>query len=100
MKITEEQIIDAENKAYVKAGHNAYFGNGFKAGVEFALSQGQISPIDSVHPRFAVFSKVDDIYEQLSMLIWEKKDHAESFADAMRDTVRYFETDIVVLNVL
>jgi hypothetical protein len=37
--ILEEQMIDAENTAYLKAGHNAYFGNGFKAGVEFALEQ-------------------------------------------------------------
>jgi hypothetical protein len=39
INFTEEQMIDAENTAYLKAGHNAYFGNGFKAGVEFALEQ-------------------------------------------------------------
>lgn len=37
--ITDEQIADACNKAYLKAGHNAYFGNGFEAGVKFALEQ-------------------------------------------------------------
>lgn len=31
--LTIEQALD---EAYLKAGHNAYFGNGFKAGVEFA----------------------------------------------------------------
>lgn len=39
IKLTEEQIIDGENAAYLKAGYNAYFGNGFNAGVEFALKQ-------------------------------------------------------------
>lgn len=29
-------IEQAANEAYLKAGHNAYFVNGFKAGVEFA----------------------------------------------------------------
>jgi hypothetical protein len=37
--ITDEQIADGCNKAYLKAGHNAYFGNGFEAGVKFALEQ-------------------------------------------------------------
>ena len=36
-KITDAQIADGCNEAYVKIGHNAYFGNGFNAGVEFAL---------------------------------------------------------------
>lgn len=36
-KITDEQIIDATNKAYLKAGINAYFGDGFMAGIEFAI---------------------------------------------------------------
>ena len=39
IKLTEEQIIDGQNEAYLKAGQNAYFGNGFNAGVEFALKQ-------------------------------------------------------------
>lgn len=29
-------IEEAANESYLKAGHNAYFVNGFKAGVEFA----------------------------------------------------------------
>ena len=37
--ITDEQIADGCNKAYLKAGHNAYFGNGFEAGVKFAMEQ-------------------------------------------------------------
>ncbi len=37
--ITDGQIADACNKAYLKSGHNAYFGNGFEAGVKFALEQ-------------------------------------------------------------
>lgn len=39
IKLTEEQIIDGQNEAYLKAGNNAYFGNGFKYGVDFTLKQ-------------------------------------------------------------
>lgn len=34
-KITDQQITDGVNKAYKKAGANAYFGNGFNYGVSF-----------------------------------------------------------------
>ena len=34
--ITEEEVQQGLNKAYKELGHNAYFGNGFKAGVRFA----------------------------------------------------------------
>lgn len=37
IKITQKEIDAALDKAYKKAGHNAYFGNGFHAGVMFAL---------------------------------------------------------------
>lgn len=37
--ITSGEIADACSKAYVKAGHNAYFANGFEAGVEFAIEK-------------------------------------------------------------
>lgn len=36
MKISDEEMKKALDKAYKKAGDNAYFGNGFKAGVKFA----------------------------------------------------------------
>ena len=39
MTLTEEEIGKAISEAYKKAGHNAYFANGFKMGVEFALNQ-------------------------------------------------------------
>lgn len=35
-KLTEEQIKKGLDEAYLKSGHNAYFGSGFKAGVTFA----------------------------------------------------------------
>lgn len=35
----KEQIRKGLYEAYEKAGHNAYFGNGFEAGIEFAESQ-------------------------------------------------------------
>lgn len=34
--ITDKQINEGLGQAYKKAGHNAYFGNGFEAGVNFA----------------------------------------------------------------
>lgn len=37
IEITVKQMKEGCDKAYKKAGHNAYFGNGFEAGVEFAL---------------------------------------------------------------
>lgn len=40
MKLSEEERKEAENKAYRKAGHNAYFGNGFQAGIDFMLKKG------------------------------------------------------------
>jgi hypothetical protein len=49
--ITDEQIADGCNKAYLKAGHNAYFGNGFEAGVKFAEQQFKILNIPVVMPR-------------------------------------------------
>lgn len=36
LQITDEQMQEAINKAYKEAGHNAYFANGFEAGVKFA----------------------------------------------------------------
>lgn len=46
-KFTEKEIKEGLSKAYKEAGHNAYFGEGFRAGIEFA-NQGQLLPIDSV----------------------------------------------------
>lgn len=37
--ITDEKIKEGLNEAYKKIGENAYFGNGFKAGVKFALKE-------------------------------------------------------------
>jgi len=36
MELTREQIKQGLDKAYKEAGSNAYFGNGFEAGVKFA----------------------------------------------------------------
>ena len=38
MKKTKE-YKDAMDKAYKESGHNAYFGNGFSAGYDFAMAQ-------------------------------------------------------------
>ena len=53
IKLTEEQIIDGQNEAYLKAGYNAYFGNGFNAGVEFALKQVNKLPIQNDNCTFS-----------------------------------------------
>ena len=37
--LTEEQIKKGLDEAYREAGGNAYFGNGFLAGVRFALEE-------------------------------------------------------------
>jgi len=39
MKIDEDKIADACNEAYLRIGENAYFGNGFEAGVQFAVKE-------------------------------------------------------------
>jgi myo-inositol-hexaphosphate 3-phosphohydrolase len=39
MKFTKEEMSNALDEAYKKAGDNAYFANGFALGVEFALQQ-------------------------------------------------------------
>lgn len=40
---TQIELKSALNKAYKEAGHNAYFGNGFKAGAEWM--EQQLEPI-------------------------------------------------------
>lgn len=37
MELTDDQIKEGLDKAYKEAGHNAYFGNGFEAGVRFVM---------------------------------------------------------------
>lgn len=37
-KLTREEIDKGLDEAYKNAGHNAYYGNGFHAGIEFALN--------------------------------------------------------------
>lgn len=52
MEISKEQISKALDEAYKKAGHNAYFANGFEAGVIFAQKQFKILDIPVVSTRF------------------------------------------------
>lgn len=39
IQIEEKEIVKGIDEAYKKAGRNAYFGNGFQAGVDFALER-------------------------------------------------------------
>ena len=56
MKITDKQIEIALDEAYKKAGHNAYFGNGFRAGVEFGVNEFK----EFVIRELEEFEKLDD----------------------------------------
>ena len=40
-QLEPQDIINARNEAYKKAGHNACFGNGFEMGVQFGLNYNQ-----------------------------------------------------------
>ena len=48
MELNKEQIKQGLDKAYKQAGHNAYFGNGFEAGVQYAQEQFKILNIPCV----------------------------------------------------
>lgn len=52
--ITDEQIKKGLNKAYKEAGQNAYFGNGFEAGVKFAQQQVKNLSLGGVVKRFSI----------------------------------------------
>jgi hypothetical protein len=39
IEITDKELVKGIDEAYKKAGSNAYFGNGFQAGVDFALKR-------------------------------------------------------------
>lgn len=55
MKISNEEIKKAIDVAYAKAGQNAYFGNGFEAGVKYAQEQ--------FEKGFVVKTKDNDFFE-------------------------------------
>lgn len=52
--ITEEQIKKGIDEAYEKIRHNAYFDNGFRAGVMFAQSILKDSDSSNVKHRFII----------------------------------------------
>jgi hypothetical protein len=59
--ITDEEIKKGLNKAYNIAGDNAYFGDGFKLGIEFAKNKLIGHAIDFVdwlnyEPQFTLFA--------------------------------------------
>lgn len=51
IQIEEKEIVKGIDEAYKKAGSNAYFGNGFQAGVDFALKRVENLNIHSVSQR-------------------------------------------------
>jgi hypothetical protein len=61
MELTKEQIKQGLHKAYKEAGHNAYFGNGFEAGLKYAQEQFKILNIPIVSGSFSA-DKVKEAY--------------------------------------
>lgn len=61
MKITNKEIKKALDKAYKKAGDNAYFGNGFKSGVEFAQDKFNIK-VQSLLRKFCEYYEANVDY--------------------------------------
>lgn len=80
-KITEDQIANGMNAAYLKAGHNAYFGNGFRAGVEFILN--------NTESNSELLSQRDKAVEALGMSY--KKLKSISKSNTFFDTVDFYE---------
>ena len=58
-------IKEALDEAYKNAGSNAYFGNGFKAGVEFAQ---QMTSFDKEKPEY--YTPVIVEYGKLQVIAW------------------------------
>ena len=59
MKFTDEEIKEGYNDAYKKAKGNAFFGEGFKAGVKFAVAKMEKEKI----------SRLDDVSKPRDLLI-------------------------------
>lgn len=69
IELTEEQIEIGLNDAYKKAGHNAYFANGFKAGINFIIEhykqdQAEQLNMHDVSKRLLNISNIMEISEQ------------------------------------
>lgn len=65
MELTREQIKQGLDEAYKEAGHNAYFGNGFEAGVKYAQEQLKILNIPVVSKRSELLIAFADwVFEQ------------------------------------
>jgi len=67
MEFTKEQMSKALDEAYKKAGHNAYFANGFEAGVVFAQEQFKILNIPCV-TNSALRAKVEKLEKENEFL--------------------------------
>ena len=99
--ITDEQIKQGLDKSYKEAGHNAYFGNGFKAGVKFALEQVKNFSIPDVSQRLMVGSKVCFIaHKNITGVIVDRSDigfnHWMVKWDRTGRIVREYGADLVV----
>jgi len=89
VEIDKEKIIDAQNKAYVKAGNNAYFGNGFNAGVEFVLSL-----INSQDIHIQIFGIFNFKNNEVHSFFLNEKDAKESFEIENLDEETWFVDEL------
>ena len=71
IQIEEKEIVKGIDEAYKKAGSNAYFGNGFQAGVDFALEKVKNLTIPVVKHRFSTPEKMAEWlhnnYEEIAL---------------------------------
>lgn len=71
MEFTKEQMSKALDEAYKKAGQNAYFVNGFKAGVVFAQEQFKILNIPVVSGSAITANKLKQMDSDIDELLKE-----------------------------
>jgi len=77
MEISSDKIADACNEAYQRVGENAYFGNGFEAGVQFAIKELESEKqelVEMLNKLTEQFSKVDRLYSADRKLIEQAKE--------------------------
>jgi hypothetical protein len=89
IQIEEKEIIKGIDEAYKKAGSNAYFGNGFQAGVDFALERVKNLTIHDVNSRLPFKEELDKMCEHY-IQVTEEEDKIKSHDNTMADKVKHW----------